>query len=541
MLVIFALALLAAVIAPFLAAEWSRRTFAGFFVEPTLVINERSGTSWTGRQAGLDYPQRVVRVGNTSITSGSQFNRILASLPPDGSIRVFTRMPDGSARLYPSIELMTFPSGDLLLFFWLPYIVGLSYLGIAGWMYRLRGRTRPGRAFVFFCICVAIACILLFDILTTYVGTVLWIWAIAGTGGALASLALRFPEEWAPVDRQPWLLGVPYLVSIGLGIWALVTLRDTAYPWAYNVARSFSYRYAVVGIVFFLAVMVYRSGRRATPTVRRQARLVLAGTLLAFAPISIWFSAPIFGVTLTFNSALLLLSLLIFPVTVAIAILRYRLLEVEVIINRTVFYGALTAILAGVFAVLITLSQRLFLTLTGEKSDAAIVITTLIIVAAFTPIRERVQKVVDRQFKELPDSTRQLRNFGEEVRSYLVLNDPEQIARSLLEQSTSSLQAESGALTLYLDGRTRAVHTVGRWRGETWLCLPLECSGERYGLLALGPRLSGERYTQQESVALQQVSDQVARALRLIIEGHRAFIPQTPVEASTLQRPPRIP
>ena len=179
--------------------------------------------------------------------------------------------------------------------FWLPYVVGLVYLGIGIWMYRLRGDIRPGRAFVFFCICISIICTTLFDALTTHMGTAIWILAMAGAGGALISLALRFPEEWKAVERRPWLLGLPYLISLGLGIWAVAVLQNISYPWAFNTARDYIYRYAVVSILVFLAIMLYRVRQGSSHVARRQARLVLLGSMLAFAPISIWFAAPNFG------------------------------------------------------------------------------------------------------------------------------------------------------------------------------------------------------------------------------------------------------
>jgi hypothetical protein len=86
-------------------------------------------------------------------------------------------------------------------------------------------------------------------------------------------------------------------------------------------------------------------------------------------------------------------------VAIGIAILRYRLYEIDLIINRTLVYGALSAILAGVYTASITLSQRLFMATTGERSDAAIVLTTLIVAATFTPIKTRLQATVDRGIK----------------------------------------------------------------------------------------------------------------------------------------------
>ena len=124
---------------------------------------------------------------------------------------------------------------------------------------------------------------------------------------------------------------------------------------------------------------------------RRQARLVLLGSTLAFLPIVLWFLSPLFGMTLHFNPALFLPSLVIFPLSVAIAIFRYRLLEVDTLVNRTLFYGIMTAILAGVASGTITLCQKFFVAVTGEKSDLALIITTLVVVAAFEPIKSRMR------------------------------------------------------------------------------------------------------------------------------------------------------
>lgn len=90
----------------------------------------------------------------------------------------------------------------------------------------------------------------------------------------------------------------------------------------------------------------------------------------------------------------------VIPLALIIAILRYRLFDIDVVINRTLVYGPLTAILAGLFAALVRIVQSLFIAVTGERSDIAIIITTLVVTAAFQPIRSRLQILVDRYFKE---------------------------------------------------------------------------------------------------------------------------------------------
>lgn len=89
------------------------------------------------------------------------------------------------------------------------------------------------------------------------------------------------------------------------------------------------------------------------------------------------------------------------PVAIGIAILRYRLYDIDRIINRAFVYVPMTAIVAGIYTASIALSQRV-LAATGQNSDMAIVLTTLVVVVVFTPIKNAVQATVDRRFKEAP-------------------------------------------------------------------------------------------------------------------------------------------
>jgi hypothetical protein len=85
-------------------------------------------------------------------------------------------------------------------------------------------------------------------------------------------------------------------------------------------------------------------------------------------------------------------------VAVGIAILRHRLYDIDVIINRTLVYSALTATLVALYFGGIVVLQRLFVALTGEKSTLAVVASTLVIAALFNPSRGRIQSFIDRRF-----------------------------------------------------------------------------------------------------------------------------------------------
>jgi hypothetical protein len=86
------------------------------------------------------------------------------------------------------------------------------------------------------------------------------------------------------------------------------------------------------------------------------------------------------------------------PIAIGIAILRYRLYEIDTLINRTLVYGALTAILAALYFGGIVVLQRVFVAFTGEQSTLAVVASTLVIAALFNPLRRRVQAFVDQRF-----------------------------------------------------------------------------------------------------------------------------------------------
>src|SRR3712207_294366 len=111
-------------------------------------------------------------------------------------------------------------------------------------------------------------------------------------------------------------------------------------------------------------------------------------------------------------------ALLIVPVFTYIAILKYRLYDIDIIINRALVYGSLSAMLVALYFGGIVVLQRVFVTLTGQQSTLAVVASTLLIAALFTPLRRRIQSLIDRRFyrrkydarKTLEDFSAQLRN-----------------------------------------------------------------------------------------------------------------------------------
>jgi hypothetical protein len=107
------------------------------------------------------------------------------------------------------------------------------------------------------------------------------------------------------------------------------------------------------------------------------------------------------------------------PVAAGIAILKYRLYDIDLLINRTLVYGALTAILAGLYFGGVTATQAIFRTLTGQEQQPqlAVVVSTLVIAALFNPLRRRIQGFIDRRFyRRKYDAAKTLEAFSAKLR-----------------------------------------------------------------------------------------------------------------------------
>ena len=105
------------------------------------------------------------------------------------------------------------------------------------------------------------------------------------------------------------------------------------------------------------------------------------------------------------------------PIAVGFAVLKYRLYDIDVVINRTLVYGSLTGVLALVYLGSVVMLQGLVRALTGQESTLAVVASTLDIAALFSPLRRRVQGFVDRRFyRRKYDARKTLEAFNSRLR-----------------------------------------------------------------------------------------------------------------------------
>lgn len=252
---------------------------------------------------------------------------------------------------------------------------------------------------------------------------------------------------------------------------------------------------------------------RADEVVRHQLKWLASAAVLVA---STWV-AYIFDTDAEIFQAVVVMVMGTVPIAAGVAILRYRLYEIDSLINRTFVYGPLTAILAGTYIATIQLFRWLFKTVTGDTSDASIVLTTLVVAAAFTPVKARLQTVVDRYFKEPPDPLKELRALRVQVQSVVDVLDVETAARRLLATAVAGFGAKGGAIDVDVSGEGQLSLTHGASDGMADLSMPLENRGERFGTLSLDGRHDGRPYSAEDEEMLRQVAGEVSSAIGLTL------------------------
>lgn len=247
---------------------------------------------------------------------------------------------------------------------------------------------------------------------------------------------------------------------------------------------------------------------------------VLMAVTLAYAGVA-W---NFFGQPLYLALTPLMFAAVSLPVAIGIAILRYRLYDIDLLINKTLVYGILTAILGAVYAAVVTLLNRLFIAASGQKSDAAYVVTAFVVVVASSPVKDWLQRQVDRRIGHRSPSA-VLEEFSSDVDAVVSVMDVHRVACRLLDRAVMAFDARGGALYMHASGGPGPLYSRGHLNGGAALEVQLCHEGTEFGRLVLGSRRGDATYTPHDREALQRSADSVGEALALAAHlGHRPWL-----------------
>jgi hypothetical protein len=267
--------------------------------------------------------------------------------------------------------------------------------------------------------------------------------------GLATFLLLLFPNGRLPSPRWRWFfwLGL-LLIAVGT-IWQMFAPGPLFYlggiynplgveglPNAFKLIETLLY-----ALILVSAASLFVRRVRARGVERQQLKWFTYSTTLAVIGLILTFSISELTGSVWLGWAgfvIYIIGLIAIPISMGIAILRYRLYEIDLIINRTLVYGALTATLVLLYLGSVTALQYLFSLLTGQGNTLAIVASTLAIAALFNPLRRRIQSFIDRRFyRSKYDAAKTLEAFGSKLRDE---TDLERLCEDLAEVVDETMQ-----------------------------------------------------------------------------------------------------
>ncbi|HLW02437.1 MAG TPA: GAF domain-containing sensor histidine kinase [Ktedonobacterales bacterium] len=290
----------------------------------------------------------------------------------------------------------------------------------------------------------------------------------------------------------------------------------------------------IVAEVVLLFAQVYRYRRVSSAVQRQQTKWVLFALLVAI-PIDVANVLPTLvfptfrqpgpwhTLYIVFSEVTLPAIVLLIPLAIGFAILRYRLWEVDLLLNRTLVYGLLTACSIGLY-LLVVVGLGTLLSAGGNLFFS--LLATAIIAALFHPLRERLQRVVNRlMFGERDDPYRVLLRLGQRLEHTLA---PEKVLPAIVETLAQALKLPYAAIAWQQDAAAAESSIVAafgnRKASERCLHIPLIYQQEVVGALILAPRSPGESLDAADQRLLHDLARQVSvavHAVRLTADLHR--------------------
>jgi hypothetical protein len=294
-------------------------------------------------------------------------------------------------------------------------------------------------------------------------------WAWIPSIGCIVLSLLLFPNGRLPSSRWRWLAWLTVLLTIAGAVWVALSpgvignlgairnpLGIEGLPSGYKPVQTIMSALLLVVAVWTLGLRLLRTSGIEHQQIKWPAFIAVmaaGGSILYDTAISEaiglrWLEwAGYVG---------LIAALVCFPISIGIAIVRYRLYEIDTLINRTLVYALLTAILAAVYFGGVVLLQRVFVALTGQQSTLAVVASTLVIAALFNPLRRRIQSFVDRRFyRRKYDARKTLEAFSAKLRDE---TDLEALNNDLVGVVRETMQPAHVSLWLRPDPAQRRVN-----------------------------------------------------------------------------------
>jgi signal transduction histidine kinase len=535
---------------------WPGRIFPGFFVLENGLVPTIGLYDWTGMRSQLPFHARVTSVEGSAVHDHAGVYAIVESRA-EGTRLAYT-LVKGDEQHALTVPSMRFTGRDYWLTVGIFAFCGVIALGLGVFVGIVQPATPAAHAFLL-------------------QGSVTGLYALTGTAlyhpelrwltplhcvvqtvlpATFIHLVLVFPVARRFVQVEPrWLLA-PYVLALVLLVWFLMGFYGSP-PDPTPFYGSFVY--TAVGIAIFMAVPIYSWWEQRVPRVRRQLQVVIPGVVLATA-IALFAHVQAVRAGGEFPINLMAITVPLFYGSIAYAIVRHDLFDIDALVKQAVVYGTLTLGITGAYAGSVALATELAPGLVQAAGRYLQIGLVVLAAAVFEPARHRIQQAVDALFFRRRVDYRH--TVGELSAALTSLLDLDEIVTRIGRTVTDGFQITAFGVVLWEDDGTRLhVYRPGAERMEqrlgptladlrhrladvpfvhaspvanvapltdelllqpgtaAELILPLVLGGRVVGAFGLGARRSGRPFSQEDVELLSTLAAQSAIA----IENARSY------------------
>lgn len=336
------------------------------------------------------------------------------------------------------------------------------------------------------------------------------------TFSAMVHLSLVFPRQHPKLDRVPRLVPVIYLAPYALfGIFMAIARLFTSDSWTWlGYWNAGEWAVSILYMSVFIVVTILNYRTVPDEGTRVKIRWVVFGGSVSAAGIALLWLLPgvILGQPIVPAGTIALLALPV-PVTLAVAILRYRLFDIDVVINRALVYGMLTAVVVGVYLVIIGYVGTLFHAEARDHSRQDILLSLIaagLVAAIFQPLRDRLQRAVNRfMYGERDDPYTVLARLGQKLEATVSTRT---ILPTIVETIAQALKLPYVAIVFTDHHGSRLVAAHGTPPSYQETRYPLVYQNESFGELVLVQRSETESFTSNEQQLLADLAREVGVA-----------------------------
>lgn len=546
--------IIVAVGAPVLAYEWYSRPFLGFFLEPNLVV---SGTLDT--DLNIQNPDQLISVNGIPVENVSELNQLLINNFDETFDLEFLR-DFGSGNFSITAIARNVSTYEMFTIFIIPYIVGTIFLIFGIWIFMISTGTVAARAFFVFATSISIALNAYLDLRTTHVFPAAWIASLPVLAGTAILVGMNFPGPSELVKKIPRLNLLPILLPLPFIVGSLSEYFSPTTAWAYIEYWRSNYILLGVSLFFFVGAVTLKVFLSSDTLAIRQSRIIVFGIFLSILPFLVLIILPaIFGWPVRFQVLFIFPPLLILPIVMGYSLARYRVLDVDLFLGRSLGFVITSGTALAFFYIL----SSMFSIIMQERLsvDEPILMATylLFIVIALNPLRQKVQELINRVFyrnqqdfsssvvrlsselsltPELDSTYSQLSTtidqalgptsfsmfiFSDEKNRYVLYNSKgakgnleldNPLVKNLIK-SEKPLWIPEGARSSPESQKLRS--EMSKWEKEVFV--PIKTKDKLVGIIGLGPRRIGRPYNSRDLEYLKSVAGQSS----LVFEISRLF------------------